>query len=184
MQKIFIISDGTGRTAKQAIKAALTQFKKTQVRLMVHPRIRTEQELLQIIKEASSVKGFIVHTLVSKKMRDKILDLGKLYSIDTIDLMGPLPGQLSNQLAHSPSEKPGLFHELNKSCFQRIEAMEFAFRHDDGQKSAELKKAEIVLLGVSRTFKTPLSIYLCFKGWLVANVPIILGMNLPDIIFE
>ena len=184
MHKIFIISDGTGRTATQAINAALTQFKETEVRLIVHPHIRTEQQIVQIIKEALAVKGFIVHTVVSKKMRDKILDIGRLYNVETIDLMGPLLGQLSHQFAHSPSEEPGRFHELNKSYFQRIEAMEFAFRHDDGQKTEELKKAEILLLGVSRTFKTPLSIYLAFKGWMVANVPVILGIELPQIVFE
>jgi regulator of PEP synthase PpsR (kinase-PPPase family) len=93
--------------------------------------------------------------------------------------MGPLLGRLSNRLAVSPQEKPGLFSELNRDYFRRIETMEFAIRHDDGQRIQELRKAEIVLVGVSRTFKTPLSIYLAFKGWLVANVPIVMGVE-PD----
>ena len=98
--------------------------------------------------------------------------------------MGPLLAQLSQQLAGSPSERPGLFHELNKAYFQRIDAMEFTLRHDDGQRVHELSKAEIVLLGVSRTFKTPLSIYLAFKGWFVANVPVVLGIDPPPELFE
>jgi regulator of PEP synthase PpsR (kinase-PPPase family) len=184
MKQIFIISDGTGGTAKQLLKAALVQFEKTKIQLNVRHHVRTEEEVLQIINEALAVRGSIVHTVVSQKLRDKILHFGRLHDVETIDLMGPLLAQLSHQFAYSPSERPGIFHELNKSYFQRIEALEFAFRHDDGQKIEELNKAEIVLLGVSRTFKTPLSIYFAFKGWLVANIPIILGIKLPDIVFE
>lgn len=182
MNHIFVISDGTGRTAKQALKAALTQFEDTEVKINVHPSIQTEEQVLQIIKKATAVNGFIIHTVVSKKLRDIILNLGRLHNIETIDLMGPLLAQLSNQFAYYPSEKPGLFHELNKSYFQRIEAVEFTLRHDDGQRIEELNKAELILVGVSRTFKTPLSIYLAFKGWFVANVPIILGITPPDIL--
>ncbi len=81
---------------------------------------------------------------------------------------------------HSPpTEKPGLFSEINKEYFKRIDSMQFAFHHDDGQHPEELHKAEIVLLGVSRTFKTPLSIYFAFKGWMVANVPIVLNQPPP-----
>ncbi|MCK5220180.1 MAG: kinase/pyrophosphorylase, partial [Candidatus Aminicenantes bacterium] len=129
-------------------------------------------------------KGFVVHTIVSKSLRDRILILGRLYDVETIDLMGPLLAQLSRQLDYSPVETPGMFRKLNRSYFQRIEAMEFAFRHDDGQRVEEIDKGEVVLLGVSRTFKTPLSIYLAFKGWRVANVPIILNIDPPGIIYD
>jgi regulator of PEP synthase PpsR (kinase-PPPase family) len=98
--------------------------------------------------------------------------------------MGPLLAQLTYQFSDSPSGKPGLFRKLNREYFQRIEAMEFAFRHDDGQRAHELSKADLILLGVSRTFKTPLSIYLAFKGWLVGNVPIISDLPPPQNIFD
>jgi len=184
MYKIFIVSDGTGRTAEQAMKAALTQYEETEIQLIIRPHVRDEQKALEIVKEAEASKGFIVHTVVSRKLRDEILNFGRLHNVETIDLMGPLLAQLSHQFSDSPSEKPGIFRQLNKSYFQRIEAVEFAFRHDDGQKVQELGNAEIVILGVSRTFKTPLSLYLAFKGWLVANVPVILGIELPDIVFK
>jgi regulator of PEP synthase PpsR (kinase-PPPase family) len=184
MYQIFIISDGTGRTAEQAMKAALTQFEETEVQFNIRPHVRTEEQVLRIINEAYKVGGFIVHTVVSHKLRDIILDLGRLHDVETVDIMGPLLAQLTHQFAHSPSETPGLFRQLNKAYFQRIESLEFAFRHDDGQKIEELEKAEIVLLGVSRTFKTPLSVYLAFKGWLVANVPIILGIEMPKIVYD
>jgi len=182
MYKIFVVSDGTGRTAEQAMKAALTQYEETEIELIIRPHVRDEHQVLEIVKEVADSKGFIVHTVVSRKLRDEILNFGRLHDVETIDLMGPLLAQLSHQFSDSPSEKPGIFRRLNKSYFQRIESVEFAFRHDDGQKIEELEKAEIVILGVSRTFKTPLSIYLAFKGWLAANVPIILGIRLPDIV--
>lgn len=180
--QIFIVSDGTGRTAEQALKAALAQFIDTEVKTHIRSGIRKQKQLMEIIAEAVEVNGIIVHTLVSKKLRELILKQGKLYAIETIDIMGPLLAHLSHHFSDSPTEKPGIFHDLNRSYFQRIEAVEFTFRHDDGQRAEELEKAEIVILGVSRTFKTPLSIYLAYKGWLVANIPVILGMELPEIL--
>ncbi len=184
MFHIFIVSDGTGRTAVQALEAALTQFPDVEVTIEVRPKTRSEARVLEVIREAARVNGFIVHTIVTQKLRDYILNTGRMHNVETIDLMGPLLAQLSHQFSYFPSEKPGLFRELNKAYFQRIEAMEFAFKHDDGQRVHELDKAEIVLVGVSRTFKTPLSIYLAFKGWFVANVPIVLNIPPPRILFE
>ncbi|HSW53851.1 MAG TPA: pyruvate, water dikinase regulatory protein [Ignavibacteriaceae bacterium] len=179
---IYIVSDGTGRTAEQALNAALAQFGNVKVNLFRRPKVRTEQKVINVIKEAKENDGFIVHTLVTDKLREAMLRNGRKYNVDTIDLMGGLLGRLSEEFSVSPAEKPGLFGQLNKTYFRRIETMEFAFHHDDGQRVNELKKAEIVLLGVSRTFKTPLSIYLAFKGWFVANVPIIMGQEFPPII--
>jgi regulator of PEP synthase PpsR (kinase-PPPase family) len=179
---IYIVSDGTGRTAEQALNAALAQFGNVRVNLIRRPKVRTEQKVISVIKEAKVNKGFIVHTLVTDKLREAMLRNGRKHNVDTIDLMGGLLARLSEEFSVSPAEKPGLFGQLNKTYFRRIETMEFAFHHDDGQRVNELKKAEIVLLGVSRTFKTPLSIYLAFKGWFVANVPIVMEQEFPPII--
>jgi len=182
MQKIFIVSDGSGGTAKRALTAALTQFEEAKVELLERPNIRTKQEVESVVKEAVEQKGLIVHTLVSNDAREAMLRFGRIYNISTFDLIGSLIERLSQHFSISPSMKPGLFRQLNEAYFRRIETMEFAFNHDDGLRQEELDKAEIVLVGVSRTFKTPLSIYLATKGWFVANVPIILDMPLPDII--
>jgi [pyruvate, water dikinase]-phosphate phosphotransferase / [pyruvate, water dikinase] kinase len=179
---IYIVSDGTGRTAEQALNAALAQFGNVKVNLIRRPKVRTEQRVINVIKEAKENDGFIVHTLVTDKLREAMLRGGRKNNVDTIDLMGGLLARLSEEFSVSPAEKPGLFGQLNKTYFRRIETMEFAFHHDDGQRVNELRKAEIVLLGVSRTFKTPLSIYLAFKGWFVANIPIIMGQEFPPII--
>jgi regulator of PEP synthase PpsR (kinase-PPPase family) len=174
MYLVFVVSDGTGATAEQVLNAALTQFKGAPVNVERRPGIRTEEEIHEVVREAAEKGGSIVHTLVLDELRDEILRAGRLHNVETIDLMGPLLARLSQQLSVSPAEKPGLFRQLNKAYFRRIETMEFALNHDDGRRAHELYQAEIVLVGVSRTFKTPLSIYLAFRGWFVANVPIIL----------
>lgn len=179
MYYVLVASDGTGRTAEQALNAALTQFEGTDIEIILKPGIRSKDQVLEVIDEAIEKKAFIVHTLVSNEIRSMMLDRARRLNVETIDLMGPLLMRLSHQFANAPSERPGLFHEVNKDYFRRIEAMEYTFRHDDGQRDHELDKADLILLGVSRTFKTPLSIYLAIKGWLVANVPIVLGMEPP-----
>jgi len=184
MKTIFVVSDGTGGTAKRALNAALTQFEGANVYILERPNILNEQQVEKVVREAAEVNGFIIHTLVSNHVRKTMFHFGRVYNIATFDLMGPLLERLSQQLSISPSMKPGLFRQLNDAYFRRIETMEFAFHHDDGLRIDELKKAEIVLIGVSRTFKTPLSIYLAFKSWFVANVPIILDMPLPEILNE
>ena len=184
MNKIFVVSDGTGGTAKRALNAALTQFEGADIQIIERPNILNEERVEEVVKEAAEVNGFIIHTLVSNEVRKTMFHFGRVYNIATLDLMGPLLERLSQQLSISPSMKPGLFRQLNDAYFRRIETMEFAFHHDDGLRIDELKKAEIVLIGVSRTFKTPLSIYLAFKSWFVANVPIILDLPLPEILNE
>lgn len=174
MYYIIVVSDGTGRTAQQALNAALTQFENAPVEIIVRSGVRTRMQVLEVVEEALKRKAFIAHTLVSNEMRSLMIETARKLNVETIDIMGPLLLRLSHQFANAPSEKPGLFHELNKDYFRRIEAMEYTFRHDDGQREHELDKADIILVGVSRTFKTPLSIYLAIKGWLVANVPVVL----------
>ncbi len=184
MYRVFAVSDGTGRTAERALIAALTQFAGTDVEIERRADVRSEEQVRQVVEDAAQVGGFIVHTLVSDNLRKAMLHAGRKRNVETIDLMGPLLARLSQQLAASPTEKPGLFRQLNEEYFRRIETMEFAYHHDDGRRAHELPKAELVLVGVSRTFKTPLSIYLSFKGWFVANVPIVLQVRPPAELFN
>jgi regulator of PEP synthase PpsR (kinase-PPPase family) len=183
VNRVFVVSDGTGETAERVLKAALAQFEGAAVKIERRSEIRAEEQVRQIVQEAAQASGFIIHTLVSDELRDAMVREGRLQNVETIDLMGPLLARLSQQFAVSPSEKPGLFRQLNEEYFRRIETMEFAFHHDDGQRAHELSKAEIVLVGVSRTFKTPLSIYLAFRGWFVANVPVVPRIDLPPELF-
>jgi len=183
MHQIFVASDGTGRTAEQAVRAAMTQFADQEIEILRFSDIRTNLQIQQLVQQAIEMRAFIVHTLVSDKLREELFRVARLHNVETIDLMGPLLDRMSDQFSVNPSEQPGLFRTINESYFRRIETMQFAFNHDDGKRVEELKKAEIVLLGVSRTFKTPLSIFLAFKQWFVANVPIVLGIPMPEIIY-
>ncbi len=184
MQKVFVVSDGTGRTAQQALSAALVQFPSADIDVVVRSQVRSPVKVREAVREAAQSGGFIIHTIVSDSNRNLMTRCGRERHVQTIDLMGPLLARLTESLAVTPSERPGLFGQLNKEYFRRIAAMEFAIRHDDGLRVTELRKAEIVLLGVSRTFKTPISMYMAFRGWYVANVPIVLGQELPPIIYK
>lgn len=171
MNKVLVVSDGTGRTARQALNAALTQFPGMDIDVIVHADVRTQNELKEIVSEASKSGALIVHTLVTDSLREFIIRESHNNNVETIDLMGPLLSRLSSQFIHEPSQQPGLYNKLNKEYFQRIDSMQFAFNHDDGQRKESINEADIILLGVSRTFKTPISIYLAYKGWFAANVP-------------
>jgi len=184
MNHVFVISDGTGRTAQQTLEAALTQFPETITKIHLCPEIRTDKQIVDVIEKAAGLQGFVVHTVVSKRLRQVVSKTGRLHNIETIDLMGPVLAQLSDQFSYSPTETPGLFYELNRAYFRRVEAMDFALHHDDGKRIEKLSSAEIVLVGVSRTFKTSLSVYLAFRGWLTANVPIVLGVDPPAELFN
>jgi len=183
MYHIFAASDATGTTAERVLRAALTQFDPNQVTITRYGGVRSPAKIRTIVHEAAQSKGFIVHTFVSDELRGFILKEGRDHSVTTIDLMGPLLARLSELLATQPKAQPGLFNPFDPSYLQRIEAIDFTVRHDDGRNTYELEQAEIVLVGVSRTSKTPLSFYLGYRGWRVANIPIALGVEPPRILF-
>lgn len=179
MYQIFAASDATGVTAERVVHAALTQFDASQVSVTRVGGIRTAEQIRAVVAQAARARGFIVHTFVSEELRRIILNEGRDHNVTTIDLMGPLLARLSELLAAPPLAEPGLFNPFDSSYMQRIDAIDFTVRHDDGRNIHDLDRAEIVLVGVSRTSKTPLSFYLGYRGWRVANVPIILGVEPP-----
>jgi regulator of PEP synthase PpsR (kinase-PPPase family) len=183
MYQVFAVSDGTGTTAERVVRAALTQFK-GEVNITRYGDVRSVKRIRQIVAEAVESNGFIVHTLVSAEMRRRIFVEGRRRGVATIDLMGPLLARLTDLLAAVPLSKPGLFQPpFDDAYLRRVEALRFAVRHDDARNTHELAQANIVLVGVSRTCKTPLSIYLANQGWYVANVPLIFGLKPPANLF-
>jgi len=171
---IFAVSDATGKTCETVVLAALSQFKTTQIVLETFSNIRTLQQVQDIFLRATAVNGVIIYTMASPELRHKIAELGRLSGVPTVDILGPVLTRLSDLLEISPLAKPGLFHQLDSDYFRRIEAVDFTIKHDDGRRLETIADAEIVLLGVSRTSKTPVSIYLSYRGWKVANVPVVL----------
>ena len=184
MFHVYVVSDATGQTAQGVMHAALTQFDASKVEIHRYGGVRTDSQLRSIVAEAANTGGFIVHTLVSADMRRAVLTEGRAADVPTIDLMGPLLARLSDLLATKPRAEPGLFQPFDTAYLQRIEAIDFTVRHDDGRNIQDLERAEIVLVGVSRTSKTPLSIYLSYRGWRVANIPLALGVEPPASLFE
>jgi len=125
-----------------------------------------------------------VHTLVLPELRQEVLTEGRRRHVVTIDLIGPLIARLSETLELAPLAKPGLMRQLDESYFERIGAIDFSVRHDDGRNPEDLAQADLVLVGVSRSSKTPISIFLAYRGWRVANVPVIANLEPPPTLFD
>jgi regulator of PEP synthase PpsR (kinase-PPPase family) len=181
---IFAVSDATGATAERVLRAALSQFDASQISVTRYGGVRTSEQLQDIVHEAELIRGFIVHTFVSEELRRLVLKEGRDHNVTTVDLMGPLLARLAELLSTPPRSEPGLFDPFDPSYLQRIDAIDFTVRHDDGQNVYDLNQAEIVLIGVSRTSKTPLSFYLGYRGWKVANIPIVLDLDPPGELFK
>jgi [pyruvate, water dikinase]-phosphate phosphotransferase / [pyruvate, water dikinase] kinase len=179
MLTVFVVSDGTGETAERVVQAALVQFQDAPVELIRRGEIRTAHQVRAVVQEAANRPALVLHTLVTDQLRRLMLAESRLYGVDSLDLMGPVLDRLTGHLKLTPQEKPGLFEQLIEAKSREIEAVDFAFHHDDGQNVDDLRRAEVVLVGVSRTMKTPTTIYLAYRGWFAANVPLVPELPLP-----
>lgn len=179
MKTIFVISDSTGDTAERMVRASLLQFAETKVQMRTYSRVRLESEVEKIIERAAELHALVVFTVVNEAEREVLWRLVERHNVEAVDLMGALFGKLTTFLSTQPSGVPGLLHKLGEEYFRRIEAVEFAVKNDDGAEPRNLPKADLVLVGISRTSKTPLSTYLAQKGLRVANVPLVLGVDPP-----
>jgi len=184
VRHIFIVSDATGSTCEMVVKAALSQFRTINVHLHRVRYVRTEKEILDVLREVMDVDGIIAYTLVSNELRDVINVEGRRCAVPTIDVMGPLLSRFTDYLEISPLAIPGIFRSLDKDYFQRIECIDYAVKHDDGKKMGDLYKADIIIVGPSRTSKTPISIYLAYRDYKIANVPAIFDIDLPEELFQ
>jgi len=134
--------------------------------------------------KAKADGGLIAHTMVNPELRRKINELGKEFKVSVIDLMGQLADYLDEKLDMEPLQHPGLYREINHEYFDRIESIEFTLSQDDGLSPKRLRDADIILTGVSRAGKTPLSVYLAMYGWKVANVPLVPGISPPEELYQ
>ncbi|MCF3941793.1 pyruvate, water dikinase regulatory protein [Oceanobacillus alkalisoli] len=180
---VFILSDSVGETAELVVKAGLSQFN-GDYKIIRIPYVEdkgTIQEYLQIAKEQQAMIGF---TLVNPELRDYLNEEAKRIGIEAIDIMGPAMDAMGKYFKKEPRLEPGLVHKLDEDYFKRVEAIEFAVKYDDGRDPRGIARADIVLVGVSRTSKTPLSQYLANKRIKVANVPIVPEVEPPEELFE
>jgi len=181
---IFIVSGGKGLAGEAVVQSVLIQFPNNKVPVIIVPDVLNQQKVNEVISKALETNGIIVHTMVDPEMRKTLIESCNKSRVNHIDLVGCLSDYLSGLLETQPISKPGLYRLANIAYFQRVEALEFTLKQDDGQNPDKILQADIILTGVSRTGKTPLSIYLAMFGWKVANVPIVYGIKPPDSLFE
>lgn len=182
---VYIVSDGTGETASMMVKAAVVQYRDKPISIVKSRNVRTVEQLESLLDEVAGRNGLIVHTLASESMRRRLAELAEQKKLMHIDLLGPLLGGLSHYLGDTKATgQAGLLRAVDETYFKRIEAIEFTVKHDDGKSLSGLKDADIILVGISRTSKTPMSIFLSHKGWKVANVPLVLNQPVPKELIE
>lgn len=180
---VLVVSDGTGVTGERVVQAAMTQFDPDSVSVERIPDVRDAEHIRSALALAAERRATVLFSLVAMQHRKLLLQEARRLGVWTIDLLGPLLLRLSSALAASPRAEAGIFRQIDEEYFRRIDAMDFTIKHDDGSRVQEIGQADLVLVGVSRTCKTPLSVFLGYRGWHVANVPIVLGLNAPEELF-
>jgi hypothetical protein len=181
---VYVVSGGAGGVGELVAHVAIAQFQGANVPVIVMPQVRQLDQLDQVIDQAAVTKGLILHTMVDRTMRFALIRRARARDVVEIDLLGSVLARLTTVLGREPIGQPGLYATRRSANFERLEAIEYTVDHDDGRKPHELKHAEIVLLGVSRVGKTPLSMYLAVLGWKVANIPLVKNIKLPKELFE
>jgi len=182
---VFIISDSTGLTAEMVISAVLVQFKEIKPVFKKFPYIKTPDQIKTVLEKAAEVQGIVIYSLVLQELRNWLRTEKRKLNVYTIDLLGPILDRIGRLWNLNPELRPGLLRGIGEESIRLAESIDFTLRHDDGQGVETLDKADTILIGVSRTSKTPTSLYLsCNNNLKIANVPVIYGMELPQKIFK
>lgn len=182
--RVYVVSDSAGETGESVVRAAAMQFYPLHFDIIRAPFIHDCGGIDKVLNTVKANGGIIVFTLVVPELRDDLTRKAEKLGIPHIDLLGPLMSTLGKVLNQEPRYQPGMLHPLDEDYFKKVEAVEFAVKYDDGRDFSGIQKADIVLLGVSRTSKTPLSMYLAHKKFKVANVPLVPEMQPPDAIYS
>lgn len=180
---IYVISDSIGETGELIARAAVRQFTED-YEIRRYPFIVSEEQIKEVFDEAEVDKSLIIYTTVSERTKNFIEENGQERGIPTVDVMTPPLIALENTLKIPPKRESGIIRRLDGDYFKKVEAVEFAVKYDDGKDPRGVKKADICLVGVSRTSKTPLSMYLAHKNYKVANVPLVPEVMPPKELFE
>ena len=181
---VWVISDGTGRTAQDVLKAASYQFEDADLVFRTISNITTEEKVRHMIETVRRESGMVVYTVVSDSLRRLLHQLCVKHHILSVDLFGPLITTMQKFLERVPLERPGLTYQFNRDYFRMVDAVDFTIKHDDGRDVDSLEQADIILIGPSRVGKTPLAVYLGYMGWKVSNIPVLLGQDLPSSLEE
>lgn len=176
---LHLVSDSTGETLNAVAKAACAQFDMGRPIEHVYPLVRTKKQLERAMVEIEAAPGLVLHTMVNSELRMLLEERCRALGQPSVGVLDPVMSLLGSYLGAELSHRPGAQHDLDAKYFARIDALNYTMAHDDGQSAATLDKADVILVGVSRTSKTPTCIYLANRGIKAANIPIVLGIALP-----
>ena len=177
---LHLVSDSTGETVGSVARAAIAQFEEVEPEEFSWTLVRSKAQLEKVIEGIRENPGMVMMTLVDNALRDTLkMECAKL-GVPCIAVLAGIVSELSNYLGEKTHASPGRQYELNEDYFTRVDAINFALAHDDGQGHWELEDADIILVGVSRTSKSPTCVYLAYKGYKAANIPFVLDCPLPD----
>ncbi|HHU70007.1 MAG TPA: kinase/pyrophosphorylase [Thermoanaerobacterales bacterium] len=180
-----MVSDSIGETAELVTRATASQFDSGNIEIVRIPYVTEEEHIDDIIEQVKAENySIIVATIILPHIRKYLIDKANMNKIPVVDIMGPMMDAFSNIMGITPKLEPGLVRKLDEEYFKKIEAIEFAVKYDDGKDPRGLAKADIILIGVSRTSKTPLSMYLAHKRYKVANIPLVPEVAPPDELFK
>ncbi len=181
---VHLLSDSTGETVNSVARAAMSQFAGVQVQEHSYTLLRTTTQLEKVFDAISNNTGPVIYTLVKKEMRNAVRDFCDARQLPCISVLGNAITQLSAYLGIATAAEPGRQHELDDNYFTKVEAVNFALAHDDGQNTWNLDAADIILVGPSRTSKSPTCVYLANRGYRTANVPFVYECPLPENLFH
>ncbi|MDY3983326.1 MAG: pyruvate, water dikinase regulatory protein [Veillonellaceae bacterium] len=180
---IFAISDSLGETAESVARATASQFDKEIIDIVRIPYINNKEQIDRVIQEAADGGHAICHTIVSPELRAYLHNQAAARKIPAVDIMGPVLAAVGSVASTQPRLTAGMVHKLDREYFKKVEAIEFAVKYDDGKNPKGFEKADIVIIGVSRTSKTPLSMFLAYKKIKAANLPLVPEVPLPEELF-
>ncbi|MHC4080264.1 MAG: pyruvate, water dikinase regulatory protein [Planctomycetota bacterium] len=178
--EFFIVSDGRGETATRLVKSALVQFEGREHRFQTFAGVRTAKRVREIVEDAAACQATVFYTLVASQTRDAIQEHATRLLVPAVDVLGPTLSALFDLFKSEPASKPGLLYDSDRAYFDRMVAIDFTIKHDDGQNPQTLNEADVVLVGVSRASKSSTSFFLGYSGIRTANVPLIPGIKPPS----
>ncbi|GAA4642233.1 pyruvate, water dikinase regulatory protein [Pontixanthobacter gangjinensis] len=181
---LHLLSDSTGETLEMVAKAALAQFEDADIVRHFWPMVRSKQHLDRIVPELAQHPGLVLFTLVNPETRERLEDHCRQLSLPAVPALDAVTAALEDQLGQAAQGRPGRQHLMDDAYFRRVDAIHYTIAHDDGIGSDNWEEADIVLAGVSRSSKTPTSIYLANRGYKTANIPLVVESPPPDILFK
>jgi [pyruvate, water dikinase]-phosphate phosphotransferase / [pyruvate, water dikinase] kinase len=180
---VYIMSDSIGDTAEFVVKAVASQFDSGNVEMRRVPFVEDKSQINAVLTEAAECNAIIAYTLVVPELRRAVEEEALKYNLRTADILGSLMDAFRQVTCKDPHVEPGRVRRLDQDYFRRVAAVEFAVKHDDGKDPRGLIQADVVLIGISRTSKTPLSMYLAHQGIMVANLPLVPEVEPPEELF-